>query len=509
MKRNLLMSLLAGAGAFVFIPASAQLSVTDNAANFHNMPVTPASIAQPTLNTAGGGPCSIPVTSDAYVCDSGAVTLSVSNGIAYGWFAGSTGGSPVATGSSFSTPMISTTTSYYVESYCNPTTAMMPLPAQAGSYGGNIRGYFFTAPVAFTIVGLRVPTDADPGAQTIEILRFNSAGDPPAYPGLTNTFTSLGYWNGVNTTTMINTNIQVNAGDVIGIYGWRGTTDSYSSGGSFVSNIAGFPVTLERSGMQYDLNASQMFDVWSEPGGAISRTEMYYSTWGDTSVRVMSTVNVNQSQAVSQPVSICTGDSIFAQGAYQMMAGTYRDTLQTMAGCDSVVSTVLTVNAIPSVSVAAFSNTTICLNDGAIALPAGSPSGGSYTVNNASVTTFDPAVQGSGTFYVVYSYQDANSCGASDSTAITVDLCTSIDEYNAAAMEVYPNPATDHITVKSGLNNVRVQLVDAAGRLVAEEAISNFTAQLDLSVLAPAKGVYMVKLVSGKSVISVKKLVRL
>lgn len=503
------MSLLAGAGVFAFAPAMAQLSVTDNPANYHNMSVAPQSIAQPHSNNVASTPCNTPVTSDAYVCDSGAVTLTASNGAAFAWFTGPVGGSPVSSTSSFTTPMLTATASYYLESYCNPDTTMMPLPAQTGTYGGNIRGYYFTAPVSFTIIGLRVPTDADPGAQTIEILRFNTAGDPPAYPALTNSFTSLGYWNGVNTTTMISTNIQVNAGDVIGIYGWRGTTDSYSSGGSFVSDIAGFPVTLERTGMQYDLNATQMFDVWSEAGGSISRTEMYYSILGDTSVRVMSTVHVNQSQAVNVPVSICSGDSVYAEGAYQTIAGTYRDTLQTVAGCDSVVSTIVTVNAIPSVAVAPFSNTTVCVDDGTIALPAGTPSGGSYTINNVSVTAFDPAAQGAGTFYVVYSYQDANSCSASDSTAITVDLCTGIDEYNAAAMEVFPNPATDLITVKSGLNNVSVQLVDAAGRLVAEEAVNNFTAQLDLSVLAPAKGVYMVKLVNGKNVISVKKLVRL
>lgn len=508
MKRNLLTILLAGAGAFAFAPASAQLSATDNPANYHSMPVTPVSIAQPSSNSVAGNPCSTPVTSDVYVCDSGAVTLTASNGPAFAWFTGATGGSPIATGSTFNTSMINTTTSYYLESYCNVDTTMMPLPANAGGYSGNIRGYFFTAPVSFTIVGLNVPTDVDAGAQTVEILRFNSAGDPPAYPGLTNNFTSLGYWNGVNS-NMINTNIQVNAGDVIGIYGWRGSNNSYSSGGSFQSTIAGFPVTLERSGMQYDLNTTQMFDVWSEAGGSISRTEMYYSIFGDTSVRVMSTVHVNQSQSVSVPASICAGDSIFAEGAYQTMAGTYYDTLQTVAGCDSIVSTILTVNTVPAVTVAPFSSSTVCFDDGAYALPAGSPSGGSYTINNVSVTSFDPAAQGAGTFYVVYSYQDANGCSASDSTSITVDLCTGADEYNSAAMEVFPNPASDFITVKSGLNNVRVQLVDAAGRVIAEEAVNNYAAQLDLSVLAPAKGVYMVKLVNGKSVISVKKLVRL
>lgn len=40
---------------------------------------------------------------------------------------------------------------------------------------------------------------------------------------------------------------------------------------------------------------------------------------------------------------ICEGDSIFLQGAYRKTSGTYRDSLHTIHGCDSIIATTLTV----------------------------------------------------------------------------------------------------------------------------------------------------------------------
>jgi len=44
-------------------------------------------------------------------------------------------------------------------------------------------------------------------------------------------------------------------------------------------------------------------------------------------------------------MGICTGDSIMLGGAYQTMTGTYQDTLSNVDGCDSIIVTTLTVNS--------------------------------------------------------------------------------------------------------------------------------------------------------------------
>ena len=49
------------------------------------------------------------------------------------------------------------------------------------------RGFYFTAPVNFTICGVYVPTDVSTDPQNIEIVRFTT-GTPPLYNNTTNNF---------------------------------------------------------------------------------------------------------------------------------------------------------------------------------------------------------------------------------------------------------------------------------------------------------------------------------
>jgi len=57
----------------------------------------------------------VPVTADVPRCNSGTVTLTATSPEQIYWFDVSSGGSPVGTGSSFTTPSLSSTTTYYVE----------------------------------------------------------------------------------------------------------------------------------------------------------------------------------------------------------------------------------------------------------------------------------------------------------------------------------------------------------------------------------------------------------
>ncbi len=139
------------------------------------------------------------------------------------------------------------------------------------------RGYWFTAPVAFTITGLRVPTDVGTEVQNVEVVRL--AAVPPTYSTVTNTFTSLGRFVNVAGTDFIPVNIAVAAGDVIGILGARGTTtmhNSYGAANTYDTFIKGSAVTIQRLGMQHNLNSTPAMDLWTEATNPVSRVEMYY-----------------------------------------------------------------------------------------------------------------------------------------------------------------------------------------------------------------------------------------
>jgi len=152
---------------------------------------------------------------------------------------------------------------------------MMPIPAQTSTFSGNVRGYYFTAPTCFTITGVRVPTDANSGNQSIAIVRLNAV--PPLYSTTTNSFTVLYLTQNNTNTGILPVNIQVEQGDVIGILGQRGTVCSYAPGPT-TTTIAGFPVTIARLGMQFSLTTTPPQDLWTEASGNISRVEMYYDS---------------------------------------------------------------------------------------------------------------------------------------------------------------------------------------------------------------------------------------
>ncbi|MBK8496919.1 MAG: hypothetical protein IPL50_19405 [Chitinophagaceae bacterium] len=157
-------------------------------------------------------------------------------------------------------------------------TATIPLPPQSATFTGNVRGYWFTAPSNFTMTGIQVPTTASTGNQSIAVVRFNPAVPPPAFPGTTNAFTTLFLTQNNPAAGSIPINIPIAAGDVIGIMGYRGTTNSYSANGPQITMINGTPVTLTRMGMQFPLTTTAPQNIWQEAAFGISRVEFSYST---------------------------------------------------------------------------------------------------------------------------------------------------------------------------------------------------------------------------------------
>ncbi len=156
---------------------------------------------------------------------------------------------------------------------------MMQLPNHTGTYSSAIRGYWFTAPVDFTIVGLRVASQAGSGQQRIQVIRINDAS-PVVYPTTSSNFTTLALIYNATNGVIQNVNISVTAGDKIAILGTAGTTNSYGNPSTVTSQIAGNNVTLKRMGHQGNMSSSGIPNYWTETSasGSISRVEMYYET---------------------------------------------------------------------------------------------------------------------------------------------------------------------------------------------------------------------------------------
>jgi uncharacterized repeat protein (TIGR01451 family) len=237
-------------------------------------------------------------------------------------------------------------------------------------------------------------------------------------------------------------------------------------------------------------------------GSYESTTDIYYDSLqtilGCDSI-FSTTLTVNPAFFSNKIDSICQGDSLLIYGVFQNIAGVYDDSLQTILGCDSILSTTLTVNPLPNVTITNFNPDTVCSTGGTIILPNGTPTGGNYTGSGVGGGNFDPAAAGIGTHDVIYTFTDSNSCINSDTTIINVMLCTAIDESTTDfGIIIYPNPNTGLFTVEkpSDLNKqVIIKLLDVSSKLILEKVIQAGQQKIDMDITNYSKGIYYLQLI--------------
>jgi len=105
--------------------------------------------------------------------------------------------------------------------------------------------------------------------------------------------------------------------------------------------------------------------AWTFPGGSgvvdstLQDQTVTYSTAGsydvtltafgcvvDSTITMSAYITVTAGSTGIDSVTICSNDSVMLGGAFQNTAGTYVDTLTTSMGCDSIVTTTLSVNPV-------------------------------------------------------------------------------------------------------------------------------------------------------------------
>ncbi|MFH1319361.1 MAG: T9SS type A sorting domain-containing protein [Bacteroidota bacterium] len=170
------------------------------------------------------------------------------------------------------------------------TMAQNLIPLDIGSHDSTeiikdvTSGYWFVAPLSFTITGLRLSADVSTNPQTIEIMRF--VAPPAVFPStseVSEDFDSLGFWNDIDDTSIISTDIPVLAGDIIGVLGGRMLEDSvYNSihTGAYITDIEGNAITLRRlvfDNNLSDIPADEVYTIGADTG-YYSRIELYYDT---------------------------------------------------------------------------------------------------------------------------------------------------------------------------------------------------------------------------------------
>lgn len=222
-------------------------------------------------------------------------------------------------------------------------------------------------------------------------------------------------------------------------------------------------------------------------------TDSLFSLFGCDSI-VTSTVINALTDSTYENKSICQGDSIFAGGAWQTLPGLYSDLFSNAAGCDSTHYVQLTVNALPSASLS-LPDSAICITAVPYPLTGGSPAGGSWSGAGVNGAVFDPGVLGYGTYTITYTITDSTGCSGSATDQIAYFDCTGLADAEAGLVTIFPNPARDYIEIRR-VNTTRTdviyEVIDAQGRTVFSERSSGVVYRIDISRWA--EGVYQLRI---------------
>lgn len=109
---------------------------------------------------------------------------------------------------------------------------------------------------------------------------------------------------------------------------------------------------------------------------------------------------------------------------------------------------------------------------------------------------------------ITYTYENAcDATAVSEALSVNVFNSTAIAEQEAAAIEVYPNPASDKIIVKTKLDSeATLRIIDMTGRLVYESRLTNSEHEIQTSKLG-GSGIYTIQIIQNESLTNNKIIV--
>ncbi len=378
-----------------------------------------------------------PATTSGISCTTGPVTLTASSNDSIFWYGASSGGSALGTGSSFTTPSIGATTTYYV---------------QAGSSCPSIR----IPVIAFISSSVADPVTVDnsfcgtgsltlSASSSFQISWYDSPGG-----------TLLGTGNTFNTPIINNTTTYY------AVAGSPGCNSNPIAAIATINPLPPDPIAANSTncgpGLQTLGAASVNTLTWYDQltGGIILGTgNSYTSTFTTTTV-----------------VYVEAYDGTCTSKRTPVTAAVYN----------------LPIVNIGPPSVIIISGASITLNPGA---------GFTSYLWSTNATTQTINVNATGVYFVTV--QDNNGCLGSDT--ISVNVLTSIsDNHPDNAIEVYPNPTHGTLNIKSNNPSLRfsLQLTDVEGRVVLSDSQTDnnsITGSYDVSALA--KGIYFLRIISS------------
>jgi hypothetical protein len=225
-------------------------------------------------------------------------------------------------------------------------------------------------------------------------------------------------------------------------------------------------------------------------------TDTLKTAHGCDSIIVL-TLHVNPTYTIPQTETICGGDTAYFHNKPLTLADTYRDTLKTVNGCDSIIELTLTV--FPEIPVTYYSAT---FKQG-------------ETYSDVHFTNLTDTGEHCKTL------QSVDGCDSIVCLILTYDYTGIVETARAPSLRIYPNPARDQLTIAAGQAYpalTQVELFDIYGRKLytsplpspkerERSPLSEGLGEVFIDISHLATGIYVLKIQTDSGVV-VRKVVK-
>ena len=225
-------------------------------------------------------------------------------------------------------------------------------------------------------------------------------------------------------------------------------------------------------------------------------TNTYTNIAGCDSIHTLN-LTINDVYNINNTMAICSGDSVIVGNNIYTASGNYYDSLYSINGCDSNITTQLTVHS------NIISNISQSGNNLEVIVSGGTPSYSYEWSSGENTNEITPTINGD--YWVLI--MDANEC-ISDTAFFTVDwIPTSINDFNFSKISVYPNPSTNIFTLKftSLMNqNINIKILNILGEELIIDRLKNHIGDYTklINLTNNCKGVYFLEIETTNKVIN-------
>lgn len=440
-------------------------------------------------------------------CDAGSVTLqaTASNGT-LSWYNTSVGGTALGTGTSFTTPSISTSTNYYVESSDGTCTSArvavlatvnatpsvtLTIPSQicdsgavtlgATASAGILNWYQTASGGSILGSGTSFTTPSINTTTTFYVEAVNGSCSSDRVPVVATVHSKPTITSTTGATTCGNTNGTLSATASNGTIYWY----TVAVGGTAFATGTSIPVngsshTYYVEAISNGCVSDRMPVVYENTPYPVITSVSSSERCGLGSVVLNATSNfgtINWYDASVGGNLINTGTS-FTTPILTNTTNYYVEAVNN--SCNSVERTQVTAIVNHTASPIATSNQTFCLGETVgLIVATGSSIIWYNSATGGVIVPYDTVIV-SGTTY--YASQTISGCESEVRTPVTMTMggCLGMDDFVKKTIKLYPNPVVDVITIKSTDLLSKVEVINMLGQLLFVQSVNDLETTVDM-----------------------------